>query len=131
MSDHHPPRRENILKEFDQRTIADTLHTAAAIRERLQFCRHQLLLDEQGRPCNEEEATQACTQGVIRVAAREIRPGNRHDARDLTWHTAIAFQHHIGYDIITYDANPETSAAQVSRDLQECARNIEAAASSA
>ena len=125
-SSQHTPRRENTIRAFDNRTVANALRKAAALREQLQFCRRDLLLDEKNRPCDQRDATQASTQGCIRLAATELMPGNRHDARDLAWQAATAFQHHIGHGINAYDENPETSAAQVAKDLRGCAGNTEA-----
>lgn len=115
-------RRENITRHFTPQTIAATLRRAAEIREQLAFSRHDLLLDPNGRPCHESEATQASTQGVIRLAVRELIPNDRYDARDLAWESASAFQKYIGHGIIAYDANAEIDARQIARDLRDCAQ---------
>ena len=117
-----PQHRENVTRHFSPATIAATLRRAAETREQLAFSRHDLLLDHNGRPCHESEATRASTQGVIRLAARELMPDDRHDARDLASQSASAFQEYIGHGITTYDANPDIDIPQVARDLRDCAR---------
>lgn len=119
-------RRENVVREFDRQTVADTLRKSAALRARLRFCRHDLMLDDRDRPCAEREATQASTQGCIRIAAMDIMPHNRHDARDLAWQAATAFQRYIGYGINTYDEDCNITSAQVSEDLKRCAEKVAA-----
>ena len=92
---HEPrpiPRRENETKSFDDDLIARTLSNAADIRRTLRFSRGDLFLDADGRRSNPEQATQASTDGCIRLASMALCPEDSLDARDLRWHATTRFQ---------------------------------------
>ena len=83
---HEPrpiPHRENETKSFDDDLIARTLSNAADIRRALSFSRGDLFLDAEGRRSDPEEATQASTDGRIRLASMALCPDDSLDARDL------------------------------------------------
>ena len=123
---HEPrpiPRRENETKSFDDDLIARTLSNAADIRRTLKFSRGDLFLDAEGRRSDPEEATQASTDGCIRLASMALCPDDSLDARDLRWHAATRFQRRIGYGIDTYD-NTNTTAEKVAADLDKTAAEV-------
>ena len=120
---HEPrpiPRRENETKSFDDDLIARTLSNAADIRRTLKFSRGDLFLDAEGRRSDPENATQASTDGCIRLASMALCPDDSLDTRDLRWHAATRFQRRIGYGIETYD-NTNTTAEKVAADLEKTA----------
>ena len=109
---HEPrpiPHRENETKSFDDDLIARTLSNAADIRRALSFSRGDLFLDAEGRRSDPEKATQASTDGCIRLASMALCPDDSLDARDLRWQAATRFQRRIGYGIETYDNDPNTT----------------------
>ena len=116
-------RRENETKSFDDDLIARTLSNAADIRRTLKFSRGDMFLDAEGRRSDPEEATQASTDGCIRLASMALCPDDYLDARDLRWHAATRFQGRIGYGINTYD-NTNTTAEKVAADLDKTAAEI-------
>ena len=117
------PRRENETKSFDDDLIARTLSNAADIRRTLKFSRGDLFLDAEGRRSDPEKATQASTDGCIRLASIALCPDDSLDARDLRWHAATRFQRRIGCGIETYD-NTNTTAAKVAADLEKTAAEV-------
>ena len=68
-------------------------------------------------------ATQASTQGCIRIASAKIQPDSKHDARDLFWQAASAFDAFIGYSVLYYDT-PERTVEEASSDLRACGENL-------
>ena len=120
-----PPRRENRVRRFTAQETAATLRRAAQVRLRLEPCADHLMLDHEGRPCDEEEATKASIQGCVRIAAKELKAHDRHDARDLRAQAAGALQDHLGHGLIAYDHGPGRDPGQAAQDLRECADRLE------
>ena len=124
---HEPrpiPRGQNETKSFDDDLIARTLSNAADIRRTLRFSRDDLFLDADGRRSDPENATQASTDGCIRLASMALCPDDSLDARDLRWHAATRFQRRIGYGIETYDNDPNTTIETVAADLDKTAAEV-------
>lgn len=118
-----PPRAPNI-RTFPTGTIAQVLYDAADLREQLDFCRETLFLDDHYRLADQSEATQASTQGCIRIAASRHFPHHPDAAHDLRWHACTAFQDHIRGGIQYYDLEPSTTKEKVARDLRIAAQHL-------
>lgn len=119
------PRRANRVRRFSDRETAETLRRAALVRLRLEHTADHLMLDQDGRPCDETEAVKASMQGCVRIAARELRPDDRHDARDLRSQAAQTLQDHLGHGLIVYDQGPGQDPHRAAQDLRECADRLE------